>query len=425
MEQVIFILLIVFSIGDFMLETTIDWLDVRYSRNSIPSIIADIFTPDKHDKQRAYLRVNTRYNAVAGSISLLFFLVMICWGVAWINNRLLTITSEPMWHTLLFFAIFATLQMLVELPAKAYNTFRIEERFGFNKTTPKLFVRDSFVQWVLSLVLQSILMAVVVFGWIWSPTWFWLIAWAIVSVIVIFINFLYPQIIVPLFNKQTPLLEGELREAINNFASKVGFDIENIYVLDSSKRSTKANAYFTGWGKKRRVVLYDTLIEQLTTEEVVAVLSHEIGHSKHHHTILAMLGALIQFMLMFVLMGMILRYDVFSYAIGCVPTIASKICVCALLYTPISKLTEFIQGLFSRQHEYTADCFAKEHGFAEPLISALKKIEANDLGNPLPHPVTVILTYSHPTLCQRIMALTKIETGYIRQNRRSEICSPR
>ena len=407
MEQIILILLIVFTIGDYVIETVTDWLDVRHSRNSIPHIIADIFTPEKHDKQRAYLLADTRYYTVAGSVSLLFGLAMICWGIAWINNQLLNITSEPIWHTILFFTAFATLQTLIEFPLHIYKTFKIEERFGFNKTTPKLFIRDSLIQWLLNIVMLGVLMTVIVLGWTWSPEWFWFIAWAVVSVIAIFINFFYPQIIVPLFNKQTPLPEGELRDAINDFATKVGFSIENIYMIDSSKRSTKANAYFTGWGRKRRIVLYDTLIEQLSTEEIVAVLSHEIGHAKHHHILWTMLGALIQFMIIFILMGIILRHDVFAYAIGSQPTIAAKICVCVLLYTPLSKIIELVQGVFSRRYEYTADRFAKDHGLAEPLISALKKLEANDLGNPLPHPVTVMLTYSHPTLCQRITALMK------------------
>ena len=406
MAQTIFIIILAILVGTYLLNRLLSWLNIRNSRKDIPAAIADIFTEERHNRQREYQRTNVKFSTLTSTVSLGFSLLMIGWGFAWLNETLLGVTVHPLWHTLLFFGIYITLGNLVELPADIYDTFRIEARFGFNTTTPLTFVKDTVISWLLNLLLQSVLLAVVVLGWLWQPDWMWLIAWAVVSVIMIFLNLFYPQIIVPLFNKQTPLPDGELREAIQNFAGKTGFKLENIYVMDSSKRSTKANAYFTGFGKKKRIVLYDTLIKQLTTEEIVAVLAHEIGHEKHHHTLWSMAESLLQMLLLFVLLGVILRYDVFAEAIGCTPTFVAKFIVFMMLYTPVRMLSGIIGRIFSRRHEYTADRFAKDNGMAEPLVSGLKKLTANDLGNPLPHPFTVFLTYSHPTLCQRIEALT-------------------
>jgi STE24 endopeptidase len=216
----------------------------------------------------------------------------------------------------------------------------------------------------------------------------------------------YSNLIVPLFNKQTPLPEGELRTAIEQFAASVDFKIDNIYVMDSSKRSTKANAYFTGWGRHKRIVLYDTLINTLSSDEIVAVLAHEIGHNQHHHTLKSILMSMVQNLIVFALLGVILRYDVFAQAIGCqAASFHINILVFTLLFEPVSFLVSLLGNALSRRHEYQADHFVKTHNYAQHLITALKKITADSLGNPIPHPAVVFCKYSHPTLYQRIKAL--------------------
>ncbi len=405
MSTTIFIIIIVIVAGNYLLEQLLAVLNLRESKKAIPAELSDLYTTEKRNRQREYQRTNIRFGTVTNTIGVAFSLFMICLGFAWLNNGLLSVTDHPLWHTLLFIAVYIALETLIELPASIYDTFKIETRFGFNTTTPKTFLKDTVISLLLSLLLQGVLMSVLVLGYMWQPDWLWLIAWVVVSIFMIFLNMFYPQLIVPLFNKQTPLPEGELREAIEKFAERVGFSIENIYVMDSSKRSTKANAYFTGFGKKKRIVLFDTLIKQLTTDEIVAVLAHEIGHQKHNHTIKALLSSLTKMLLLFVLLGIIIRYDVFALAIGCEPTFVAKFIVFMMLYQPVTVLLSIISNIASRRHEYEADEFAKQNNMQTQLVSALKKMTVNDLGNPTPHPFTVFLTYSHPTLSERIRHL--------------------
>ena len=411
MSKLIFIVILVIVVGNYLLELLLSCLNLKNAKKDVPPELSDIYTLEKRARQREYQRTNIRFGILTGTIGLLFSLLMICFGFMWLNDGLLSVTDHPLWHTLLFFAIYITLSTLIDIPTSAYDTFRIETRFGFNTTTVWTFTKDTIISWLLGLLMQGVLMSVLVLGYMWQPDWLWLIAWVVVSVIMIFLNLFYPQLIVPLFNKQTPLPEGELRNAIEAFARKVDFSIEDIYVMDSSKRSTKANAYFTGFGRKKRIVLYDTLIQQLTTEEIVAVLSHEIGHQKHHHTVRGLFTSLLKMMLLFVLLGIIIRYDVFALAIGCTPTFVAKFIVFMMLYQPVSMLLSIVGNITSRKHEYQADGFAKENGMAGQLISSLKKMTVNDLGNPLPHPLTVFLTYSHPTLYERIKALKRNNEG--------------
>ncbi|MBR1808076.1 MAG: M48 family metallopeptidase [Paludibacteraceae bacterium] len=405
MERTILITIIVILAGTYLLEVLLSVLNLRNSRKPMPAEIGDLYTPDKRTRQLQYQRTNIRFGILTNTIGLAFSLLMVCGGFAWLNNGLLSFTAVPLWHTLLFFVAYLALSNLVDLPASIYDTFYIEAKFGFNTTTPWTFAKDTVISFLLSLLMQCVLMTVLVLGWQWQPDWLWLSAWVVVSIIMVFLNLFYPKLIVPLFNKQTPLPEGELREAIEAFARKADFKVENIYVMDSSKRSTKANAYFTGFGKRKRIVLYDTLIAQLTTDEIVAVLSHEIGHEKHRHTLRALGSSLMKMLLLFVLLGVILRYDVFAAAIGCYPTFVSKFIVFMILYQPVSMILSVAGNVFSRRHEYQADAFAKEHGMGRQLVSSLKKMTVNDLGNPLPHPLTVFLTYSHPTLAERIRHL--------------------
>ncbi|HPH73237.1 MAG TPA: M48 family metallopeptidase, partial [Paludibacteraceae bacterium] len=227
-----------------------------------------------------------------------------------------------------------------------------------------------------------------------------------VSAFGLFMSLFYSELIVPLFNKQTPLEAGELRDAIEVFAEKTDFQLKNIYVIDGSKRSTKANAYFTGWGRKKRIVLYDTLINELTTSEIVAVLAHEIGHNKHKHTIKGIILSLATNLIMFFLLGLILNNDAFAQALGCQQaSFHINLLVFSILYTPLSLVLDVFGNLLSRKHEYQADAFVKANGYGEQLISALKKISSSTLSNLTPHPAFVFFHYSHPTLYQRVKAL--------------------
>ena len=289
------------------------------------------------------------------------------------------------------------------IPFSLYDTFIIEEEFGFNKVTAKIFILDKIKEYLLIILIGGGLLYVIISVYHASSTYFWLIAWSVVTVFGLFMSLFYSELIVPLFNKQTPLPEGELRTEIEKFAQKTGFKLKNIYVIDASKRSTKANAYFTGFGPKKRIVLYDTLMDKLSTEEIVAVLSHEIGHYKHKHTLKNMLVSLPASLIMFFLLGLILKSDVLAQALG--GTKASfhlNVLAFAIIYSPVSLIIDLAGNQLSRKFEYQADDFAATNGYGNQLISGLKKLSATSLSNLMPHPLYVFFHYSHPTLYQRI-----------------------
>jgi STE24 endopeptidase len=236
---------------------------------------------------------------------------------------------------------------------------------------------------------------------------FWIYAWLLAITFTIFMAMFYSSLIVPLFNKQTPLEEGELRDAIKRFTDKVGFKLVNVFVIDGSKRSTKSNAYFTGLGPKKRIVLYDTLINDLSTEEIVAVLAHEIGHYKKRHIYLGLLIGIIQTGLTLFIFSLLISNSSLSAALGGdQPSFHLGLIAFGILYSPISLLTGIMLHQISRHNEYAADRYVKENGDAEALISALKKLSSKNLSNLTPHPAYVFFHYSHPTLLQRIKALT-------------------
>lgn len=407
MQNWIFWIVVVLMLGDFALERILSILNMRHSTQPIPDILSGIYDEEKYTRQQSYFRTNVRLGMVSSVCSfLLTFGLFVFKGFAWIDGLARMCTSNQLLVSLLFFLFFGILSALVGLPFQIYDTFVVEERFGFNKVTPKLFILDRLKGWMLSILISGLLLTAVIFIYQLLPDYFWLVAWAVVSAFSLFMSLFYSELIVPLFNKQTPLPEGELRSAIEAFANKTGFSLKNIYVIDNSKRSTKANAYFTGWGKKKRIVLYDTLIDLMSTDEIVAVLAHEIGHNKYKHTIKHIVVSLLTNLLMFYLLGLVLKYDVFAQAAGCEKaSFHVNMLVFGVLYTPLSLLMGLAGNVLSRSNEFQADAFVKENGMADALVSALKKLSAQSLSNLTPHPAYVFFNYSHPTLYERVKAL--------------------
>lgn len=399
---------------DFVLGRVLSVLNASYEHLPIPEEICDIYNEERHSKQVSYAKVNRQLSWLTNGLSLLIMLLMLyLGGFRWIDLWVHDITSEvvnPIWRDIMmsvcYFSLLELAESVISIPISVYRTFVVEQHFGFNTTTPSTFVFDWLKSTLLQLLLISVVLAAVVGVYDSIPDWFWLVAWAVVAVISVFISYFYSQLIVPLFNKQTPLPQGELRDAIEKLAAQAGFHLTDIYVMDSSKRTTHANAYFAGFGKKRRIVLYDTLIEQLSTDEIVAVLAHEIGHSRHNHTAKAMATGLAQQLLMFVLLGLALRYNLLAGAIGCEPSFHVNMFLFSILYEPLSLLLSLLGNYVSRKNEYEADAFARSNGLAQSLVVALKKLSANSLSNPNPHPAFVFFYYSHPTLVQRIRALS-------------------
>ncbi|HNZ61503.1 MAG TPA: M48 family metallopeptidase [Paludibacteraceae bacterium] len=406
--EVLFYLILFFIIGDFILERYLSFLNFQYSKNELPDILKNIYDADQYSKQQDYFRTNIRFGTISSTFNFIVILIFFCLGgFGWLDTVLRRITEHPILLPLLYFGVLFVAETLISIPFQWYDTFVIEQKFGFNKVTPKLFVLDQLKEFALSVIIGGVLLGGIVWIYNLTPAYFWLIAWLVVTLFSVFMSMFYSQIIVPLFNKQKPLEEGELRNEIEKFAAKAGFKLDNIYIIDSSKRSTKANAYFTGLGNKKRVVLYDTLLDKLTTEEIVAVLAHEIGHYKKKHTLYQLLISLPESLLLFFLLGLILKSNVFAQVLG--GTTASfhlNVIAFGLLYTPVSLLLSICTNILSRKFEYQADAFAAAYGWANQLQNGLKKLAATSLSNLMPHPLYAFFHYSHPTLYQRLTKLS-------------------
>ena len=310
--------------------------------------------------------------------------------------------------TLVFFGVLFFANDILNTPFDYHQTFVIEEKFEFNKMSKGLFFIDKLKGIFLAVIIGGAILSVITLIYQWLPNYFWLLAWAVIAFFNVFLMMFYSEWIVPLFNKQTPLEEGELRTKIEEFSKKADFDLVNIFVIDGSKRSTKANAYFSGLGAKKRIVLYDTLIHELTADEIVAVLAHEIGHYKKKHTLVMLFLSLINMLVMFAVLGWFLGSPLIAQALG--STISSfhlGLLAFGILYSPVSTVLSLGVNMLSRKNEYEADAYAAQFGLSEYLISALKKLSAKSLSNLQPHPAYVFVHYSHPTLLQRINALTQ------------------
>ncbi len=308
--------------------------------------------------------------------------------------------------TVLFFAIITMVSKVLSLPFTLWGTFAIEEKYGFNRTTPKLFVIDMIKSMLLTAILGGGLLSLIT--WIFYSTgqWFWIIALGVIVLFSLLANALYSRVIVPLFNKQEPLKEGELLNSIKEFAQKVGFPVNKVFVIDGSKRSTKANAYFSGFGRNRRVVLYDTLLEKMSNDEVLAVLAHEIGHYRKHHIWINLgLGTLQSAVILFIFGKMASSLEL-SIALGfheaSEPVFHLSLIAFGILFSPIENVLGIITNSLSRKMEYQADGFAQKYGLGISLINGLKKLSAENLSNLTPHPAYVFVNYSHPTLLQRV-----------------------
>ena len=295
---------------------------------------------------------------------------------------------------------------LLTTPLSYYKTFVIEEKYGFNKSTKTLFFIDKIKGWFLTIILGGGILALIV--WFYQQTGknFWIYTWAFMALFSVFMMLFYSSLIVPLFNKQTPLQDGELKNQLENFAKKVGFNLDKIFVIDGSKRSTKANAYFTGFGKKKRIVLYDTLINELETDEIVAVLAHEVGHYKKNHVVFNMIASIALTGLTLYIFSFFIDSQLLANALSVSePSFHIGLIAFGVLYTPISEITGLFMNYISRKFEYQADNYAKINFGATSLITSLKKLSKNSLSNLTPHKAYVFMHYSHPTLLQRIQNL--------------------
>lgn len=409
MYNTVFFLLIVVLVFGYVLERILDRLNLSHTLPVLPDELSGIFDPEEYKKSQMYKRDNIRFSFVTSSMGLLVMLLLFFFGVfGWFDDQIRGISSSYIIHVLIFFGTFALLSDILTTPFDLYDTFVLEERYGFNRTTVRTYILDKIKGWLIGALLGGGLLALITWIYMLTGKWFWLIALGLVTLVSLFLSMFYSNLIVPLFNKQTPLEDGSLREKIEEFAAKAGFRLNNIYIMDGSKRSSKANAYFTGLGPKKRIVLFDTLIEDLEEEEIVAVLAHEVGHYKYKHTTTGLILGTMQTALMFYLFSLFVGVDSFAVALGGESaTFHLGLVAFGVLYAPISMLTGLGTNALSRHNEFQADNFAREKYEASSLISSLKKLSKNNLSNLTPHPVYVFFHYSHPPLLQRIRSLKK------------------
>jgi STE24 endopeptidase len=410
MGQILFFIILGLLLADFIFERFLAYLNYTQWNDQLPAELVGIYDEEKYRKQQAYEKANSRFSLLTSSFSfLLMFLMFMFAGFAYVNQIALSFSTNPILVALVFFGILLFASDLLNTPFSVYDTFVIEEKFGFNKTTPKTFILDKIKGWLIAAVIGGGLLSLIIYIYQLTTSSFWIYSWLVISGFSIFMVLFYSNLIVPLFNKQTPLPEGVLKTAIRNFSEKVGFKLDNIYVIDGSKRSTKANAYFTGFGARKRIVLYDTLINDLTVNELVAVLAHEIGHYKKKHVIWSLLIGILQTGIVLFLFSLFVGSPSLSAALGVdQPSFHIGLIAFGILYSPISMITGLAMNIFSRKNEYEADAFAAKWFDKDELSSALKKLSVKNLSNLRPHPVYVFFHYSHPTLLQRLNALKKL-----------------
>lgn len=408
-SDTLFYILISILIISFIVDKVLDALNAKHYKDPIPPELSDVYEEEDYLKSQNYKKANDRFSSIASSISLvvtLFFFYLD--GFAFVDEWARTFSDNTIIIALLFFGSIMFASDLLSTPFSYYHTFIIEEKFGFNKTTLKTFLVDKIKGWLMSAILGGLLLSIIIWFYEAVGSNFWLYAWGIIAVFIFFINMFYARLIVPLFNKQTPLCDGSLKTKIQDYAQKVGFKLDKIVVIDGSKRSTKANAYFSGFGSEKRVTLFDTLIKDLEEEEIVAVLAHEVGHYKRKHILFNLIISILIMGFTFWLLSLFIGNPILSEALNvALPSFHIGLIAFGILYSPISELTGLIMNFISRIFEYQADNYAKETFDAAPLISGLKKLNKNSLSNLTPHPAYVFVYYSHPTLLQRYHNMKK------------------
>lgn len=409
MYNSIFYILIAILLFDYFLDLLLGYLNSKNRNKPLPVELHGIYDDEKLSKAIAYDRENARFGNITGTFNTVLILLMFFFGgFAVVDSWAGSVTDNLIFKGLLFFGILGLASDILQTPFSIYHTFVIEQKFGFNKTTPKTFILDKLKGLLLSIIIGGVLLGLVLWFYYKTTDYFWLYAWALVTFFMVFMSMFYSNLIVPLFNKQTPLEEGELRNEIQKLAEKLNFNLTNIYKIDGSKRSSKANAYFTGLGSKKRIVLYDTLIKELTIPEIVAVLAHEIGHYKRKHTYKNIVISVFQTGLTLYILSLFIKMPALSQALGVEqPSFHIGAIAFGILYSPISTLMGLLLNVLSRKYEYEADFFAGVHAGAINLINALKSLSVNNLSNLNPHPWYVFFHYSHPTLLQRIRSLNQ------------------
>ena len=392
---------------DYIVDQSLSLLNHKSSKGQVPEKLKGLYDEDEYKKSQKYQATRTRFGFITSLFSTLLTLAVITLGLFGDIDTLVEGCSDnSIIQSLLFFGLLFVLSDIINLPFSYYSTFVIEEKFGFNKTTLKTFLLDKLKGYALAAVMGGLLGYALL--WLINELGqdFWIYALVLITAFMLFMNVFYTSLILPLFNKLTPLEDGDLKSKIQAYAQSVSFPLTSIYVIDGSKRSSKANAFFSGLGKKKKIVLYDTLINDHSEEELVAVLAHEVGHFKKKHIVQSLVIGVFQMAITLFILSLFIFNLNLSEALGAERmAIHINLITFGILYSPISRLTGLLMNILSRKNEYEADAYASTTYDAEPLMAALKKLSVSSLSNLTPHPVFVFMNYSHPPLLERLTAM--------------------
>ena len=411
-----FLIIIGLVIFNFLFSNILDYINHKNWKDKIPPELEDFYDKEKYKKAKLYSLSKSKIGLLSSIISFLFVISLLLFNGYGFLNQLVYSDSLNLFlpfeintsfaRSGVFFLILFILNSLISIPFSYYNTFIIEEKYGFNKTSKSTFFLDIIKSTILSILIGGFLLFAALYLYDNINEGFWLWLWIGLSLLMVFINMFYADLIVPIFNKLTPLNNVELRKKIENYSKDVGYLLKNIYVIDGSKRSTKANAFFSGLGPRKTIALYDTLIEKHTENELVAVLAHEVGHFKKKHVLSGLLMSVIQIGIMAFFFELCLKLPEISIALGGLDTnFHLGLIGFSIIFSPISMISSILMNYVSRKNEFEADAYAKETFNGEDLSLALKKLSVDSLSNIYPHPLYVFFHYSHPPLIQRLRAL--------------------
>jgi STE24 endopeptidase len=401
------ILILIISIVSYGFDQFLEYLNLKAQRKDIPEDIALFYDRDKYNRSLDYHRDRTNLSFLSSAYSFLISVSMLLLGgFGWLDTLLRPYFNNDIVLALAFFGSVILASDILTLPFQWYSTFVLEEKYEFNKTSVKTFIVDKLKGYALGGLIGGLLLSVLLYLIQRIGPSFWIWFGILASIFILLANMFYTSLILPLFNKLAPLEEGELKSAIEGFARKVNFPLDNVFVMDGSKRSKKANAFFSGIGKKKKIVLFDTLVANHSTEELVAVLAHEVGHFKKKHVIVGYVLSVIQIFFTLYILSLMVFNPTLSLALGgSQQTIHLNLLAFGILYSPISAITGLLMTLYSRKNEFEADAFAKESFSGQALARALKKLSVDSLSNLYPHPLYVFFHYSHPPLLQRLKAI--------------------
>jgi STE24 endopeptidase len=409
MEQLVLFIIPFFLVGTFVFNLWLSIMNYKNRLQPIPKNVSDIYAEEDYKKWLSYNMENFRLGLISSSFDLVILLILLFSGLfIKLNDIAVQLTNVAYFQTLIFLGLYFLIGFVFDVGFSYYSQFSIEERYGFNKSTKKTFVFDKIKGIFLMIIFGGGLVNLLQVLYVNFGNMFYVYAWISIVLILLFTNLFYVKLIVPLFNKLTPLADGELKDKIVAFAESVGYEVSKISVIDASKRSTKLNAYFSGLGKMKQVVLYDTLLEKMGTDEIVAVLAHEIGHNKHKHLVSGLTQSILVLSLYLGALLFTLSSPILSTAFGFDGAhFGFGIIIFSVLLSPISIIINAISSGISRKHEYQADKYAKDHGYQTAMIAALKTLAKENFSNLTPHPIYVKLTYSHPPISSRIAAIEK------------------